>query len=253
MNRLRRLTLLAMLLVPAGAARGGPVVHLGSDAGAGPGVAAPNSAAAEASFTSAVGTTQLIDFEQAPLGDFSTLDLGSGVSATLAGTDTTPPPGFRYGISDDNPNAAWGYNTTPGGSRFVRLTPELGVPVASLSLRFERAVDAVALTITGLGLSSGPLFAVFGPGPDDERLIDGSSQGGRVFFGLSGLDAGITELRLELRTVGGTSRDALAVDDLRFHERVASAAVPEPATIGLAALGLAVAGAFAARRRRRAG
>lgn len=251
MQRLVPVMLLGVLAsLPGLEVRAGVVVHLGADPGAGPGQSAPNSATAAAAFAAEVGgTTSLIDFESAPIGNFSTLNLASGVTATLSGTDTASPPGFTYGVTTDHPDVRLGYGTTPGGSRFVRVTPTLGAASASLAFHFTTPVDAIGLTITGLGTASGPLYAVFGTGAGEEHAINGSDAGGRLFFGLTGLTAGLTDFTLELRGVGDTSRDVFGVDDVQYHPQVIATAVPEPGTWLPALIGVAALASITVRRR----
>lgn len=234
-----------------GPARGAPVIHYGLDPGVGPGQAAPIAAAAEAGFLAAAGTTTVLSFESAPLGSFASLPIGSGATVGLSVNDTTPPPGYAYGIAADNPAPLLGYNTTPGGARFLRFAPELGSAAASLTFDFAAPVSAIGLTLTGLGPNSGTLHAIFGPGPADEAILAGDPAGGRLFFGLTGLGDGITRLRLEVRDVPATRRDVFGVDDLRLAALGSAAVTPEPPMLPAALLGVPALASWLRRRRRR--
>src|SRR5262245_36110099 len=113
-----------MLLVGVGLIRADFIVFSGADPNAGPGQPRPNSDAEAARFDAAaagINLLNLIDFENAPLGDFSSLLIAPGVTVRKAGSG----PG---GGVVTTPSIEQGYNTTPGGERFLRGTPAgLGV------------------------------------------------------------------------------------------------------------------------------
>ena len=73
------------LTLAASPAQASLTLFLGADDGAGSLASAPNSTAAAASFDAAVaglGIEHTITFENSPLGTFSSLDLGSGITLT---------------------------------------------------------------------------------------------------------------------------------------------------------------------------
>ena len=68
-----------------------------------------------------MGSLNLIDFEALPLGNFASLQLTPGVTATLSGTDVDG------GIVADGlgpwGTSTLGYNTTTGGEQFIGFEP----------------------------------------------------------------------------------------------------------------------------------
>lgn len=222
------------------------IVFSGADPGVGPGGARPNSNAAAASFdvaAGALGTVNLINFESAPLGNFAALGLGSGVTATLAGTDIDSNAGITNVLGD----STLGYNTTAGGSQYLRVVPIFDVGTASVTFGFDAPVQAFGTYITGLGTAAGALHVVFSDGTAQDLSVAGSASGGVQFFGFTDEGKFISSVQLQLTGVIG-SRDIFSVDDVRFV--AASEAVPEPSTLVIfAVVGL---GASVYLRRRKA-
>jgi len=219
------------------------VTFTGADPGVGPGDPFPNSAAAAASFEAAAGATSLVDFESAPLGPFDSLDVGSGLTIALANVD----PGFA-GISDDNTDAALGFNTTPGGSQFLRISPNFGGPDVTATFTFASPISSFGAYLTGTESSlDGTLTLNFNDGTSQTLAIPKNDSPGVQFFGFTDLGASISSIVL---TEAGPfdSRDIFGVDDVRFG---AAVAIPEPSTL-LPALGGALVGLGLAVRRRRA-
>jgi hypothetical protein len=260
MRRSSRLIGLAACWLSVGvSARAGQVVYRGIDPGMGPGQSAPNTVAAQTAFRTAIGASPLIDFEAAPLGHFTSQELLPGVTLTLSNTDSTPPPGFHYGIANDNQGPLLGYNTSPGGSQFLRVSPLLDVGTVTLQFDFAQPIEAFGFTITGLGVHSGPLYVSYGAGAGGEETIGGDPDGGILFFGISGLSTPATRVSLQLREVSGDSRDIFGLDDFRFKafsgpggggDPPTTAIVPETSTIVLAGLGLPALAAVVRQRRR---
>jgi hypothetical protein len=219
-------TIAALSLLACATLLAAPITTFeGTDATAVPGGPRPNSNAAAANFDAAaavLGAVKLINFESAPLGSFTSLDIAPGVTATLQGTDT------GGGIIADGGNSTTGFNTTAGGTRYLKFSPIFDIGTARLNFNFTPAVNAFGTFITGLGTASGSLFVLFNDGSSQSYPVTGSSTGGAKFFGFTDPGAAIVQVGLELRNVTGT-RDIFGVDDLRY------VTVPEPAAAILAA------------------
>jgi hypothetical protein len=72
-------------------------------------------------FTAAspLGTYNLITFESAPLGNFTSLNLGGGVMLALSNANTQIS--HSPGINNSTNEPGLGFNTTPGGANFLRF------------------------------------------------------------------------------------------------------------------------------------
>jgi hypothetical protein len=221
------------------------VTYLGSDPGVGPGGPRPNSTAEIDLFDAKLSTfgtpEQIINFEglplNAPIAAGVPLTVYDKVTMTLQGTDHTPPVGQSFGISNNSDDAMTGYNTTPGGSQFVKFVPEFGIGTAFATFAFAWPIQAFGANITGLNMTSGNLHFLFSDSLGLHDLsLTGQATGGAQFFGFTDQNERITSVTLELTGVTGNSRDVFGIDDVRF-----SPSIPEPSSAFLLGTGLACA------------
>jgi hypothetical protein len=165
------------------------MVISGSDPGAGtPDQPRPNSDAAALRFDTAAaqfGAVSLIDFESAPLGSFTSLQLAPGVTVTK-------PSGPNTFTSITDMASRGGYNTTPGGARFLQG------PNAAVTFAFDQPIHAFGTYITGR--LNGPVAGVGSLKVDFE---DGtaltmvlSQSAGASFFGFLDTDLGVKDVTL---------------------------------------------------------
>lgn len=226
------LTIIAIFTAPAFAT-------IQSFQGVDPGVTAgqsrPNSDASAVNFiaaASALGTVDTIDFEDLSLGNFTSMTLGSGVTATQMGNDAA-----IGGIANSN-SAFSGYNMTPGGGKFLKFAPQFEIGTATLTFDYDTSILAWGAYLTGLATANGDLFIEFDDGSSQSLSVTGDSSGGILFFGFTSTSA-INSLALSLHDVYDT-RDVYGIDNVMFTS------APEPATISILALG-----ALAVLRKRR--
>ena len=176
----------------------------------------------------ALGAVNLINFESAPLGTYTSLLIAPGV--TLTGIDFF---GNASGQSIRNvplgtPDRLFGYNTTAAGSRFAQFNG------GSLTFTFATPVSAFGGFLSGIGLDGETIKFSDGTSQTINLLNFGINTGGVEFVGFTDAGKLISSITI---TVG---QDAVVIDDLRYvTPRVA--AVPEPSIallIGLGALAL---------------
>lgn len=227
---------------------GGFLTFSGKDPGVGPGAASPSTSAAISSFlTSAntLGTSTTADFESAPIGNFSALQVSADVHVTLDHTDQATPAGFNFGITKGPDPSMYGsgeilklgYNTTSGGSQFLAFAPTVNAGTATALFEFTSATHAFGVTLTGLGTSTGNLHLIFNDGTDHDVAITGQASGGIQFIGITDT-AAMHSLSLVMRDVTGDARDVFGIDDVRYTKGAPSVqATPEPSTFVLACLG----------------
>ena len=216
------------------------VTFIGSDPGAGPTDPKPNSNVAASNFdTIAGGFSQVtfFTFENEPVGPFTSLSLGSGV--TLTGTNVSGASQNILDAPDYSPAPSLGgYNTTFGGLNYVDMqggtvTFTFSTPIVSFGAYFTGVQDFNPDTLT------------FNDGASETVTIPSSSNssGGVSFVGFT--DAGHSFSSVTVTASGGGYYDAIGVDDVRFS----FAPVPEPsAGILLVGAGAALAGWLHARR-----
>ena len=237
-TRTRFRSLIAVFCLTQGAAAfAAPIIFQGVDFGTGAANPHPNSDAAAASFKLAIGTFSTTDFESAPVGDFSNLALGSGVAVSLVGTAS------NGGISTLS-STTLGYNTTPGGTKFLHLSPPANNPLAAAVFAFAAPIDSFGSYLTGLGTASGNLHVAFNDGSAQDLTVTGNAAGGVQFFGFTDFGKSISTVSLQILNTT-SSFDRIGIDDVIIHP---AAVVPEAAT---ACFGLALIGACLGTRPRR--
>jgi hypothetical protein len=218
-------TAAAVLLLAAPHAPAGPIIFTAGDPGAGPADPRPNANAAAASFDTAAGALgpiHLLNFESSPVGSFSTLTPAPGVTLTTASGSARIA---------NSASTVGGYNTTSGGSRFVRF--DMAAGSTSVTFTFATPVDAFGGYFTGVGdIVPTGTHVTFNDGSSQNFTVPGNMMGGAFFWGFTDPGKSISSI-----TVSATSPDVIGLDDVRFVPFVAPAAVPEPSTLALLSLG----------------
>ena len=210
----------------------------GADGGAGSLATAPNSVAAAASFdaaAAALGTENTITFESSPLGPFSSLALASGV--TLTGSNVSSND---QSIVNTTPcsNALCGYNTTPGGSKFLLLYG------GTATFSFSDGTDAFGAYLTGVQ-NAGETITYSDGTSQSVAIPNPGFSGGTTFVGFTDAGKSIASITINV------TNDIVGVDDVRY----VTDSVPEPASLALmgsALIGLALTRRFGILRRRKA-
>ncbi len=233
----------AALVLASSTANAAIVTYFGADAGVGPPGPYPNSDAQAAAFDAAVGAHDTITFEGLPTGDFTSLLVAPGVTATR----TNLYPFLAAGINDtDRPGGVpTGFNTTPGGSQWLGIGPNANDPVGgSVTFSFANPIRAFGAYFTDTE-SNYPeqLTVTFNDGT--ARSLDVTKNpfgGGASFFGFTDFGTAISSVTINTGGGTGDNRDFFGLDDVRF------VAVPEPASWLL--VGGGILGLFRLRRRR---
>lgn len=204
---------------------GAIVTYQDFDGGVGPGQPTPNSDLAAAAFDAdagAIGTINLIDFETGPSGSFtSPRPIAAGVVAHPLGLSS------GSGIVSITGDNIVGFNTTVGGSRYLRVNP--GGSNSGIRLQFTEPIHAFGAYVTGLGTANGDLTAQFTDGSWVILPIVGQEDGGAQFYGFTNEGVAISSLFIRFQ---GAAGDVFGLDDIRY------VAVPEPASWLLATLGI---------------
>jgi hypothetical protein len=226
------LVALAFLLQGA-TAQGAFTVYSGIDLGAASSTPRPNSAAAASSFDTAaalLGAPSVITFEDAPLGNFTSLAVSPGV--TLTGKDYL---GAMQAIHDapQGSEATYGYNTTASGSHFLYAHG------GTATFTFDTGVQAFGAYISGIQFASETI--TFNDGASQSVTIptgDGT-RGGIAFVGFVDPGASIKSITINasgVNTSGVNGPDFLAIDDVRFGP-AGTTVTASPAPGGLVLLG----------------
>ena len=127
-------------------------IYSGNDPGAGPSSPRPNTDSAAAAFTSAaaaLGPVSLITFESLPVGQFSSMVVSPGVTASQTNYDTSLGGIVMNGYASPT-GAPTGYNITPAGTKFLGFVPQNGIGTARLDFVFSTPVQSWAAYVVGL-------------------------------------------------------------------------------------------------------
>ncbi len=232
----------AATLATAATASAVPSVFNGIDPGVTDTDPRPNADAAQAAFAAdaaAIGPVTTIDWENLAVTNSTILNPLPGVEVSLSGVDPMDNTvDTAAGLPDDPVNIV-GFNTTSGGSKFLRVVPNFTDSVHTASFVFDTPVSAWGAYFTGLGTAAGDLAINFTNGNTETFTLVGDPGGGAIFFGVSEPGRQIATVDIVLTRIAGSPRDIFSIDDVQF-------AVPAPGAVGL----LGVAGIAASRRRR---
>jgi hypothetical protein len=158
----------------------------------------------------------------------------------LLGTSSEADGGITAG-ENTPPSAELGFNTTSGGSHFLRIVPIFDIGTAGLRIVFDRPVEFFGAYFTGLGTATGDLTIELTNGTPQLFSVPGDPAGGAHFFGFTSFGDPISEISM-LHNVPGLTRDIYGIDDITTPVFV----IPEPGACLLMASGLMV---IAVRRR----
>jgi len=209
----------------------------------------PISAAAAASFATAVGTlgtSSLVTFEGDALGSFSHLTIAPGV--TMNGTDYN---GANQTIrnTSNSPTIPTldGYNTTPGGAYFVEMQ------AGTLTFTFASPIDAFGAYFSGVQYFFSGESIQFSDGTSETISIPEAGTNGGIgaldFVGFTDVGKSITSITIDAGTSTDPGADYIGVDDVQFLT-IPSTSAPEPSSIGLAVSGSIGLALLMLRRRR---
>ncbi len=223
---------MAVVLV-ATVASAAPITFIGSDVGANSTDPRPGSTAAAASFDAAasgLGTLHVIDFESAPVGPFTSLSLGSGV--TLTGVDLAGNSSGQsvFDAPFATPDSAFGYNTTAAGANFAFLSG------GSLTFTFDTPIQGFGAYLSGIQLAGETV--TYSNGATQTVEIPTISSG-IAFVGFTDAGTFITSVTVDTTSASSNLGDLVGLDDLRFVTAGQETAVPEPASLALLGIGLA--------------
>lgn len=214
-----------------------PIIFSGHDEQAAPGAPRPNANAARSAFLAAAGAASVVDFENQAVGSSMPLNPVPGLTITFfnQGGDTIA----------NGSDVVLGYNTTPGGSLFLRSASDDQTPT-EITFTFSTPIEFFGMFLTGPGTGLGGVRLLFSDGAAQNFLIAGSesSDGGITFFGFTDFGSPVSSVTFRVEDGNGLiSDDVIGIDDLLIP-----AAVPEPAAFALAGMGFAMA-AFLRRKR----
>ncbi|MBE9213776.1 PEP-CTERM sorting domain-containing protein [Plectonema cf. radiosum LEGE 06105] len=215
-----------------------------------------NAAAQFDNAASTLGGINLINFENLPLGDFSTLEVAPDVTLTLSNVSN-----FNEGITNDTTIPDLGFNTTEGGANFLRFETEF-VPlnaetVATANFSFANPIQAFGANITALDQTPGIQASfLFNDGTSQSIPLVGVSPfalSSAQFFGFTNPDKPISSVTVQQRytnveLVGGffaISNYTVGIDDVRYVK-----SVPEPSSF-LSLLAFGVIGGCSVLKRKR--
>lgn len=215
------------------------LTYSGGDPGANSTNPRPVSNATAATFdaaASALGTENLITFEAAPVGAYSSLVVAPGV--TLTGTDYTGDFSSQSILNApiSTPDSLFGYNTTVGGENFAFINGGF------ITFSFATPIQAFGAYLTGLQLGNETFM--FSDGSTRTITIPNFGSGAQ-FDGFTNSGKLISGIEINTTSAAAPSGDFVGVDDVRYVE---SRAVPEVSTWAMMVAGFAGFGFVGYRR-----
>lgn len=226
-----------LLLCVAQWVSGAPHVFSGWDNNAGVGSMLPVSDAAAWSFLLAAPVSMRPSgLDGLTPGFDRNYAVDTGVSLTLSAGFVE---GYGAGISTDVTQPQYGFNTSPGGGKFLRLFASGSVSGGGVAVfQFSRPRRSFGFYVTGVyGDASSPLTVELNDGIQRVFTVPDMPASTAQFWGVV-TDTGFTSVSLRLNYPGGGY--LIGVDDLYLVE------TPEPASALLCLSGLALAGGLAA-------
>ena len=214
----------------------------------GPGQPRPLSDAAQAQFAadaSLLGSLQTDNFENLPITSSTTLNPSPDLSINFVGQYLNQSTVNSIG------SKGTGYNTTPGGSKFLSVFPAaFRGGSEDVLFNFTSPVQAFGSYFTGLEKSFATETIEFVGGTSQTFVLDGSTTGGGVtFFGFTAISPSVSQIDIHLANTSA-GRDLFGIDDLQYVT-VSPTSVPEPGTAPFL-VGLSVSGIALIVRRKRA-
>ena len=204
----------------------------------------PNSNAAAAQFdnaASALGTVNVIDFENLPLGNFSSLEVAPGTTLTLSNTPDPVRSIVDLGITNDTENGFAGFNTTTEGANFLRFGTQPNVEtIATATFSFAVPVQTFGAYITALDRDPrNELSLSFTDGTSQLlgpiRGVDSVNPSGAQFFGFTTPGESISSVTIRERFLDSPDNFnyLVGIDDVR------TVPIPEPdSALGILAFGV---------------
>jgi hypothetical protein len=225
--------------MPALHAQGEIVTYSGKDPNIAVNGPHPNSDAAAAQFKAAAGaagSVKTITFEDAPIGNFSSLTVAPGVVLYLTNSSNHNP---TNGITNNTYGGL--FNTTPGGSKFVVGEAGSGAGPQTFRFAFSQPINAFGTYIPGDWYSdAAPITCEFNDGSSHSIRIpllpsSQSNPSNCCYFGFT--DFGTSISSVTIKTVYNEPNPLPgyvywwwhALDDVSYH----AAPVPEPGTLSL--------------------
>jgi len=225
------------------------ITFTGEDLTAGPGALHPLSSAAAASFTSAaslLGTVSTINFESAPVGNFSSLVIAPGVTISGLGSNlsSSVPQSINNNYDHAFPSLD-GFNTTPGGANFVQVNG------GTITFTFATPTDFFGAYFSGVQTYFYPDNLTFSDGTSETISIPGAGTNGSTgaldYVGFTDAGKSITSITLTASNVA-IGADYIGIDDVSYDSGPVSTATPEPSSLLLLGTGLAGLAGLTAKR-----
>jgi hypothetical protein len=189
----------------------------------------PNSEAAHASFIAAaglLGSLSVETFEDQEIGDPSVVALGGGVTLSMDNFQDGD------GIITGPQTAAYGFNTTPGGEKYLSFNADDNFRPCVAQLTFDQPISSFGAYISGVGTTLGFTRIRWNDGTDHEYTMTGDNDGGCEYFGFTGPQT-VTQITILIDLQADSAYDVVGLDDFEY----ARSAVPEPASVVALSLG----------------